>query len=330
MAIIYFNVPGSPGGGGPSVFVYKTAAALNKLGHKVIYDKPQRADATICIIESGKTLKRVNRSKTKVGVRIDGAYFKEYWDGSPGRKWRPDMTALHEAIKRDVREVDVMIYQSNFSKDMIDKEIAKRDDKFVIINNGVDISLFRPMDLTKHGEISLFHIGKMRNGYIMEMLVGCYTELKKRGHNVRLTIAGNMDAECAKVFAQHKADPMIKHLGSAPNNKLSPVFGLGDIYLGPRQGSSCDNVIAEAQACGLPVVIPTWGGNKDMVVDGSTGVVVESGKWDYDEAYINSMADGVEKILEDLDGFKARARKHAIDNLNIDTMVKKYLKAFGI
>jgi len=86
MAIIYFNVQGSTGGGGPVTFVYKTVIELQRRGHNVIYDKPNLADVALCIIESGKTLKKIDRKKTKIAVRIDGAYYKEYWNDSG---WEP-------------------------------------------------------------------------------------------------------------------------------------------------------------------------------------------------------------------------------------------------
>ena len=130
-------VPGSPGGGGPSVFVYKTAQALSKRGHKVRFDKPNRADVALCIIETGRTLKQINRQKTKVALRIDGIYCKEYWHGGAGRKWRPDMSALHAKLTSDIPTVDHMIYQSQWSKDRIDDEIIKRDKNYSIIHNGV-------------------------------------------------------------------------------------------------------------------------------------------------------------------------------------------------
>lgn len=329
MKTVYFNVPGSPVGGGPSVFVYKTSEALKKRGYKVLYDKPGRADAALCIIETGKTLKKINRDKTKVIVRIDGI-FNNLYNKKFNRAIRPDMTALHSKLKSDIPSVDHVVYQSSWSKEQVDKEIIKRaDNNWSIINNGVDVKLFKPLDLSKPGELGLFHIGKMRNGYIMECLIGCFKELKKRGHNVRLSIVGSMDAECSAVFKQNP-DPMIKHLGSVSNTKAVNAFGLGDIYLGPRQGSSCDNVIAEAQACGLPVIVPSWGGNKDMVVDNSTGVVVDSGQWDYDAQYIQNMADAAEKIAKDLDGYSKRAREHAVKNLNIDKMVDKYIEVLDL
>lgn len=330
MAVIYFNVPGSPGGGGPSVFVWKTSQALAKKGHRVRYEKPHKADIALCIIETGKVLRQINRSKTKVVLRVDGIYCKEYWHGGPGRSWRPDMTALHSKLTTDVPAVDHMIYQSQWSKTRLDEEIVKRSGPLSIIHNGVDVKLFRPTPRTKDGFVNLFHIGKMRNGYIMESLVGTYKELKNRGYKVRLVLAGNMDAECSKVYASHKGDSNIVHLGAFPNNMAAKGFAHGDIYLGPRQGSSCDNVIVEALACGLPVVVPGWGGNSELITDGQEGIIVDSGHWDYDTDYINKLANGIEKIIPEIDSYKLRARKHAVKNLTIDIMVDKYLGVMGL
>jgi len=333
--LIYMNLKGHQGGGGPIIFAHKMAKALRRAGHKIIYNDPEKADVALCIIESGKILRRVDRSKTKVVVRLDGAYFKEYWHGnSEDRKWRPDMTALHNAIIRDVAEVDTMIYQSNFSKNLIDEEIASRDSDYAVIHNGVDTGLFKPLrdpdDI--YDNIRLVHVGLMRNKYIMESLIESLLILREKlGHpDAQLTVVGSMDKECKQVYSQHAGKGYVYHKPPVKNSSLVIDYNKGDIYMGPRQGSSSDNVIAEAQACGLPVIIPSWGGNTDMVKDKETGVVVPTGHWDYTSNYHMSIADAVEEISKDLPSYKRRARQHAKQNLTIERMVDKYIKAMGL
>jgi glycosyltransferase involved in cell wall biosynthesis len=328
MTKICFNVQGSNGGGGPSVFVYKTATELAKRGHSVTYKNPQKADAAVCIIETGKFLKYCKNSKTKVILRIDGIYNAEY-NKKFNRAIRPDMASLHSKLTTDIPAVHHVVYQSSWSKDRIDDEIVKRNDNnWSVINNGVNVGWFKPIQSpdVRNKKLNLIHVGIMRNGYIMESLLGAYDELKKRGHNVSITLVGSMDAECRAVFSKYQNDANVVHKRKVPNSSLPAFYGTGDIYIGPRQGSSSDNVIAEAQACGLPVVVPSWGGNVDMVVDKSTGIVVPSGHWDYDTKYFNAIADGVEVIEKDLVEYKKRARKHAVQNLTIEGMVDKYLK----
>ena len=102
MAVVYFNVPGSWNGGGPSVFIAKTAQAFIKLGHKVIYDNPAKADVCIAIIETGKIFRQIDRKKTRVilqstylklgnktqtiitGINGEPATLKLYPNPSPG------------------------------------------------------------------------------------------------------------------------------------------------------------------------------------------------------------------------------------------------------
>ena len=335
MTTVYINVPGSPGGGGPSVFVYKTAQALSQKGYAVRYDKPNRADVALCIIETGKVFRQIDRNRTKVVLRVDGIYCRDYWHGGPGREWRPDMTALHNKLKTDVVNVDHMVYQSQWSKDRLDEEIVKRpDNKWSVIHNGVDVRRFIPTPRYQDHYTNLFHIGKMRNGYIMESLIRTYQELERRGHKVRLIMAGNMDGECSKILNDYRSknqDPDLIHMGACPNTLASGMFAQGDIYLGPRMGSSCDNVIIEALACGLPVVVPKWGGNSELIEDGVEGVVVDSGgRWNYGDEYIQKLADGVERIIPKIGSMSVNARRKAVQEYAIDKMVDKYLKVMEI
>jgi len=331
MATICFNHRGDTGGGGPVTFIYKTAAELQKRGHRVIYDKPQTADAAICIIETGKFRRYCKDAPTKILLRIDGIYNAEY-NEKFNRPIRPDMTALHTKLASDIPSVHHVVYQSNWSKERIDEEIVKRpDNNWSVIHNGVNTSLFYPIKRKPDGITNLIHVGKMRDAYLMEALIGTYQELRERGKNVALILVGTMDGHCAKVLAPHKNDKNIRYLGQAKNTKLATLYAHGDIYLGPRQGSSSDNVIAEAQACGLPVVIPSWGGNVDMVKDGETGVVVPTGHWDYSPEYAKNLANGVERVIEaGVDAMGKKARQHALRELSVEKMVDRYLGALKL
>lgn len=330
MAEICFNHRGSTAGGGPVTFIYKTARELQRRGHSVTYSNPHIADAAICIIETGKFRKMCAGAKTKILLRIDGIYNAEY-NEKFNRAIRPDMTALHAKLTEDIPAVDHVVYQSSWSKERIDDEIVKRqDDNWSVIHNGVDTDVFVPNGRKNDGFLNLLHVGLMRDDYLMEMLIGTYLECKRRGANVRLILAGGMDKACQEVFAKYKQDPNIQYLGKFKNTQLSDVYAQGDIFLGVRQGSSSDNVIAEAQACGVPVVVPIWGGNIDMVVHEQTGCIVPSGHWDYNEEYINNLAHAVGLISNDLEQYKKNAREHAMAELGIDKMVDKYLKALNM
>jgi len=150
MVAIYYNVRGTFGGGGPSVHVARMTQALQLKGHKVIYDKPQSASVAMCIINTGKVLRKVAKakSKTKIILRIDGIYNKLY-NEKFNRAVRPDMAALHAELKRDIPLVHHVVYQSIWSRDRIWDEIVKVDKNYSVIHNGVDTNLFKPLNVTK-------------------------------------------------------------------------------------------------------------------------------------------------------------------------------------
>ena len=346
--IIFLPFRGNVGGGGPHIFVHKFAIGAQKKGYRIIYDFPQKADVALGIIESGKLLRKVNRAETKICIRVDGAYFKEYWHGGPGRAWRGDMTSLHQALQRDFNEktgVDHVIFQSDFSRKLICSEIAERKIRYSVIGNRTDTNVFSINNIDKNyrdmlinkagiknttGKIRLIHHAKMRNDYIMESLLGVLDEIKKRGHDVELLIAGNMDAECSGVYNKHNKKDVF-YVGPIPNNKMPSFLSLGSIYVAPRMGSSSDNCVVEALSMSLACVLPLWGGNSELINDGKEGIIVNSGgHWNYGPGYIHKLADAVETIIPDLDNYKVRARKHACANLNLDTMVDKYLLAMGL
>lgn len=334
MAKIFMNLKGSLTSGGPTVAAARLAKGFTQFGHKVVYNDFKGTDWALCIIESGKVLRKRKNKNPKVAVRLDGFYMRDYWHNkTPDRQWRPDMDALHNAIKRDVAQAELMVYQSSFSKKMIDLELAKRDRDFVIINNGVDTKRFKPKVSKKTKDdttIRLFHHGIIRNDYIIEGLLEVYEELKARGHEVEITIVGSMTGQCKKIYEPFNKDPMVKWLGPIQNSILPDAFVCDSIGVYNRQGSSNDNCVVEALASGCPVIIPSFGGNADLITNEQEGIIVDSDKWDYGTEYSKRIADAAEKIMLDLGGYKMRSRKHAVKNLSIDVMVKKYMAAMKI
>lgn len=329
MAKIYYSVPGSFGGGGPSVHIARMAQGLSKQGHSVSYQKPNRSDVAVAIVSVGKLLKQVNRNKTRVILRTNGIYNSLY-NKKFNRAIRPDMTALHNDLRTNIPKVDHVVYQSQWSFNCIQDEIVKYTKNYSIIHNGCDTNIFKPLGQRNDGWVNLISVCKMRDSYYIRTLIKTYQAVKQNHPKTRLLLVGTMDAGCVGEYKKHSSDPNIKHCGSFNNTKLNQAYNMGDIFLDVRQGCSSNNTISEAQSAGLPVVCSAWGGDCEMIVDGKTGVVCDGGKWDYDDSYIKNLASGVGQIIDDLDGFKARSRKHAVNNLSMDTMVRKYMKAMGI
>ncbi len=74
----------------------------------------------------------------------------------------------------------------------------------------------------------------------------------------------------------------VHFLGRVSDADLPGLYNAGAVYLAPSRQESRDVegfgiAIAEASACGLPVVVGKSGGTSEMVEDGVTGVLVDAG-----------------------------------------------------
>jgi glycosyltransferase involved in cell wall biosynthesis len=61
--------------------------------------------------------------------------------------------------------------------------------------------------------------------------------------------------------------------GSLSRQAVAGVFASADAFVFPSRTDTAGNVVLEAQASGLPVVVTDAGGPRENMVDGSTGVV---------------------------------------------------------
>ncbi|PYJ28472.1 MAG: glycosyl transferase, partial [Verrucomicrobia bacterium] len=58
--------------------------------------------------------------------------------------------------------------------------------------------------------------------------------------------------------------------------ELAAAYASADVFVFPSTTDTFGNVILEAQACGLPVVVSDSGGPKELVVNKATGLITKS------------------------------------------------------
>ena len=81
--------------------------------------------------------------------------------------------------------------------------------------------------------------------------------------------------------------------GSLPQTELGPIFASADLFVFPSQTETLGNVVVEAKACGLPVLVSADGGAHQVIQSsGQDGVVVP-------ETNPNIWADQIEQLYHD-------------------------------
>ena len=106
----------------------------------------------------------------------------------------------------------------------------------------------------------------------VDVLAAAASELDQRGCKFELTTIGNGSSTIS--FADIGRS---KHLGWLPRVRLAAELATHDVLVLPSRHDSFGIVVAEAMACGLPVIVTENVGAKEMVTPGDDGQIVPVG-----------------------------------------------------
>jgi glycosyltransferase involved in cell wall biosynthesis len=202
-------------------------------------------------------------------------------------------------------------------------------DRIVVIPNGVDCSVFRPDPDART---------RMRDSWAIPSdapLIGisaAHRVEKRHDRFVRL-IEGLTDQGAWGVMVGggallERTRDLVRT--SPARDRIVVAGAVGDMPAAYAALDLCvltsDSVEAfplaflEAQACAVPVVGFDVGGVAETLVDGKTGVVIRAD----DEAGMAATVGGLLRDRDRLAGMAAGAREHALNCLDLDSMVREY------
>ena len=124
-------------------------------------------------------------------------------------------------------------------------------------------------------KLRLLYLGQIEPHKGVEFLVRTF--LKWQNPNAALAIAGN-GSDLEKIKKISKNDARIKILGKVENEKLAELFQNTDLLVLPSLWwENSPTVIYEAYGYGAPVLVSDTGGAKELVREGETGFIFQSG-----------------------------------------------------
>ena len=153
--------------------------------------------------------------------------------------------------------------------------------KLKILPRGLDTELFHPgrRELeffekfgAHNGEVRLLYVGRISREKDLDLLAAAYRRLRDEGLPVQLFVVGH--GPYSEAFA--KSLPEAVFTGYLTGNELAAAYASADIFVFPSTTDTFGNVILEAQACGLPVVVSDSGGPKELVQDTANGLITKS------------------------------------------------------
>src|SRR5438034_567035 len=106
----------------------------------------------------------------------------------------------------------------------------------------------------------------------LDLLGAAYRRLRNERLPVQLFIVGH--GPYSDAFA--KSLPEAFFTGYLTGTELATAYASADVFVFPSTTDTFGNVILEAQACGLPVVVSDSGGPKELVEDNANGLITKS------------------------------------------------------
>jgi len=315
------------GKGGPQVWTGRLRSLLEQRGYGITLDLNDDWAGALFIIGSEGIDAALERERT-VGYRVANAYLPS-WFEVMGQTMKPEHHAVNAAIARALELADVVIYQSQWSKEQLDCYLYQRNDHYAVIYNGVDLQRFSPAPQRRTGLPVLGTVGLLRYSYRLKT----FFEVSRRLEVLhRLLIVGRVDGEAAKVMARYRDDPQvgprITYQPYIPPQQLPDFYRQMSVLLHPVSGDTCPNAVVEALACGVPVVTPRFGGTSELVEAG--GQVFDAEPWIYNGHFIEAMTEATKKVLANQAELSHQARKRAEEMLGSEQMVTRYLEALGL
>ena len=177
---------------------------------------------------------------------------------------------------------DALVVHNEFSfKELLQKEVPK--EKIHVIPHG-SYNEFIPTlpPLKDSGTLQLLFFGQIKEVKGLDILLEALALARKKGANVRLTIAGrpwHSDwQKYEKIILEQGLDENVQlHLGYIPNEKMETFFNNAHMVVLPYRRIYQSGVLLLAMSYGKPCICSNLEPFKEIVQDGENGLLFQDG-----------------------------------------------------
>jgi glycosyltransferase involved in cell wall biosynthesis len=190
------------------------------------------------------------------------------------------------------------------------KDKGIQEHKIKVYPRGIDTGRFHPSKkngywnryfLDSEQSIKLLYVGRISKEKNLDLLVQAFARHLQARKELKLIIVG--DGPALGELQAELAGPGVLFTGALHGEELAQAYACSDIFVFPSSTDTFGNVVLEAQASGLPVIVTDQGGPQENMIPGETGFVVPA-------MNAAALADAVKLLLDD-PGLLARMKKKA-------------------
>lgn len=192
-------------------------------------------------------------------------------------------------------------------------------DRIRVYPRGVDTERFHPryrsrprLDEPGAGDrVQLIYVGRVSKEKNMPLLAEAFRRIASRRSDVELIIVGE-----GPYFRAMRAELQglpVTFTGYLAGEELLRAFASADLFIFPSTTDTFGNVVLEAQASGLPVLVTDGGGPRENLIEGETGRVLPADDLRALEEAIDDLLDEPERLVHMGDAARRYAESRGFD-----------------
>jgi glycosyltransferase involved in cell wall biosynthesis len=122
--------------------------------------------------------------------------------------------------------------------------------------------------------MKFLYVGRVSREKNLELLADAFMEIAVENTPVQLVIVG--DGPYTNELRQKLVGYPVIFTGFLEGESLAAAYASSDVFVFPSTTDTFGNVVLEAQASGLPVIVSDEGGPKELMLDGITGLITRA------------------------------------------------------
>lgn len=283
----------NPASSGPAFHAAKLSQIVTMALH--VARAARRADVVHAHCLSASSLGAV------LGARLAGVpvLVKPSLGGADGELRKIVVSTAAKPLLALLRRVDrFAIMSDEIARELSEAGVAS--DRFSSVDNGIDLDRFSPASEPERrsmraklglpsGPVALF-VGQYVPRKGVRELLAAWSLVRERFPSATLALAGHGEEQSAIDAAVLVPDGRVLDLGT--RSDVVDVIRAADLLVLPSRNESFGNVIVEALACGLPVLVGRTGVATQIDIDGEAGRYI-------DPESPSSIAEGLAEFLDD-------------------------------
>lgn len=191
----------------------------------------------------------------------------------------------------------------------------------IVIPNGIDVSEIKIKNSWKKTKTLLF-LSRIHIKKGIDLLINAVAELKKEMNGYQVLIAGEGDAnyiaELKHLAEQKRVDNIVKFIGGVYGDAKWDLYHKADLFVLPTHSENFGIVVAEALACGTPV-ITTVGAPWEELNTWNCGFWVECSQI----AITNAIREALNATNEELQVMGENGRRLMEERYSVEAIAEK-------